>query len=254
MRPFFNYFGSKWTMAKHYGPPRRPLVIEPFAGSAGYSLRWDCRDVALYDKSETVCLMWDWLINCSEGDVRRLPVSFRSMDEFLALGEAERRIIRANVVYGGMADAEPVLPDWFIHWCRTGEHVGFALSGKRRGMSDVSIFRWDARRRQRMIDQKPMIAAWTIERMDYRDIPMREAHWHVDPPYVGDISKSYRENEVDYGHLADWCRNLPGAVDVCEREGADWLPFEFLHMSRMGKTREAVWRKDREQDLFMEAA
>jgi hypothetical protein len=39
VRPFFSFFGSKWRVAPHYPAPERDLIIEPFAGSAGYSLR-----------------------------------------------------------------------------------------------------------------------------------------------------------------------------------------------------------------------
>lgn len=33
MLRFFNYYGSKMRIAKHYSKPRHVLVIEPFAGS-----------------------------------------------------------------------------------------------------------------------------------------------------------------------------------------------------------------------------
>ena len=55
-KPMFNFFGSKWNLAQYYGPPRRDMVIEPFAGSACYSLYWNCRNVLLADISpESLC-------------------------------------------------------------------------------------------------------------------------------------------------------------------------------------------------------
>lgn len=49
MRPFFSYYGAKYTVAKYAGAPRRDLVIEPFAGSAAYATRYAPRRAALYD-------------------------------------------------------------------------------------------------------------------------------------------------------------------------------------------------------------
>ena len=37
MRPLFPFYGSKWRDAKRYGAPVFGHVVEPFAGSAGYS-------------------------------------------------------------------------------------------------------------------------------------------------------------------------------------------------------------------------
>lgn len=74
MRPFFSYYGAKYTIAKYAGAPRRDFVIEPFAGSAAYATRYALNARAsLYDVSPDVCDLWDWLINCSEADVRAVP-------------------------------------------------------------------------------------------------------------------------------------------------------------------------------------
>ena len=37
--PLFKWFGSKWLSSKHYPAPEHDVIFEPFAGSAGYSLR-----------------------------------------------------------------------------------------------------------------------------------------------------------------------------------------------------------------------
>ena len=44
-RAVLNYFGSKVSTAHKYPAPKHDLIIEPFAGGAGYSLcHWDFRN------------------------------------------------------------------------------------------------------------------------------------------------------------------------------------------------------------------
>lgn len=37
---FFSYFGGKYMRSTHYPSPNYDIVIEPFAGAAGYSTRY----------------------------------------------------------------------------------------------------------------------------------------------------------------------------------------------------------------------
>ena len=39
LKPFWRYYGGKYRAAPAYPPPRLGTIVEPFAGSAGYSLR-----------------------------------------------------------------------------------------------------------------------------------------------------------------------------------------------------------------------
>lgn len=256
MRPLWSYYGSKWRGAKHYGPPRHDLVTEPFAGSACYSLFHEHPRVRLYDRSDDVCHCWDFLTHCSEEDIRRIPDGFERSEDWAELPDGPRQLVFWNVKY---ADARvfKALPEWYLHFCRTGEKTGpmrkkdFYADGRPR--DNRSQRYWGHRMKCRLISALPLIRGWTIERASYEDIPLETSHWFVDPPYQGQPGKRYPHNRLDHAHLAEWCRNLPGPVDVCERDGADWLPFEPLfenHASRSGKrVREVVWRKER-GDLF----
>jgi hypothetical protein len=47
MKPLFLLYGGKHNLANRLGPPQREHVIEPFAGSAGYSCFWEPRKVTL---------------------------------------------------------------------------------------------------------------------------------------------------------------------------------------------------------------
>ena len=78
LRPFFSYYGSKYRLAPRYPSPLHQKIIEPFAGSACYSLSHIRPlfpiSVELYDKNPIVCAIWDYLINVSVKEFRKLPL------------------------------------------------------------------------------------------------------------------------------------------------------------------------------------
>ena len=57
LHPFFSYFGSKYRMAKHYPEPLYDIIVEPFAGAAGYSLLYPHKNIILYDNYEPVIML-----------------------------------------------------------------------------------------------------------------------------------------------------------------------------------------------------
>lgn len=189
MRPFFSYYGAKYTVAGYAGEPRR---------------------VALYDLSPDVCALWDWLIHCSEADVRAIPDAFNSFDEIERLPRGASLLARFWVSKG-RAEPSAVLSPWYFQY---------------RNAQDCRV--WGPAVKARIIAQKPAIAEWTIDNLPYWKVPVREAHWHIDPPYNNTAGSRYPFSNIDYAHLAAWCRDLPGAVDVFENEGATWLPFKPL--------------------------
>ncbi len=232
MRPFFSYYGAKYTVAGYLGKPRRDLVIEPFAGSAAYSTRWNAPFVRLYDVSPDICDLWDFLINSSARDIASIPDAFEHNDEFLALPRGPR-LLCGFWVSKARAEVSGKLSPWYFEY---------------RNARDCRV--WGPAVKARIIAQKPGIERWTIDQMSWDQIPVEDAHWHVDPPYNNVPGSRYPFSEIDYASLGHWCRKLPGAVDVCENEGADWLPFEPLCevVSKRGRregtsSREAVWRK-----------
>ena len=207
MRPFFSYYGAKYTVAKYAGPPRRDLVIEPFAGSAAYSTRYAPRHCALYDLSPHICDLWDWLIHCSEADVRAIPDTFENFEEVMRLPLGASLLVRFWISKG-RAEPSGAFSPWYFQY---------------RNARDCRV--WGPAVKARVIGQKPLIAEWTVDNLSYREIPMREAHWHVDPPYNNSAGSRYPFSNVDYQDLAAWCNALPGTTDVFENSGAEWLPF-----------------------------
>ena len=70
----WSYYGSKSKVIDFYPPPKYSKVIEPFAGSARYALKFFDRDVLLVDKYEVIVRIWKWLQVASEKDITSLPV------------------------------------------------------------------------------------------------------------------------------------------------------------------------------------
>ena len=69
MKPFFQFYGGKWRAAKYYPAPKYDTIIEPFAGSAGYSLRYYKKRVILVDINPTIVTLWKYLISATPTDI-----------------------------------------------------------------------------------------------------------------------------------------------------------------------------------------
>jgi site-specific DNA-adenine methylase len=69
----FSYYGSKGKIVDCYPPPKHKKVIEPFAGSARYSLKYFDKDVTIYDKYPVIIDVWKYLQEASESDILGLP-------------------------------------------------------------------------------------------------------------------------------------------------------------------------------------
>jgi hypothetical protein len=70
----FSYYGSKSKIVDYYPPPKHKRIIEPFAGSARYSLKYWQNDVLLVDKYPVIIGIWKWLQECSKNDILKLPI------------------------------------------------------------------------------------------------------------------------------------------------------------------------------------
>ena len=231
MKPFFSYYGAKYTVARHLGAPRHPVVVEPFAGSACYSTRWAAEVAHLYDVSPDICDLWHFLIHSSARDIAEIPDKFDHYDEVQSLARGPRLLV-SFWVSKGRAEPSGALSPWYFQY-RNTQHCRV----------------WGPAVKARIIAQKPQITRWTIDCLPWHRVPPIEAHWHVDPPYSGAPGRRYPHDKIDFRALGEWCRALPGHVDVCENTGADWLPFEPLCdvVSSRGRrdgprSHEAVWR------------
>lgn len=210
MRPFFSYYGAKYTCAGYLGKPKHNVVVEPFAGSACFSTRWNVDNVFLYDISEDICSLWDFLINCSDNDIKNIPSNFNDFSEIKHLPRGAELLVRFWIAKG-RAEPSGKLSPWYAQY---------------KGSNDCRV--WGEKVKSRILTQKPFIKNWKIDCLDYKAIPKIEAHWHIDPPYNNYAGSRYPNSDLNYKELADWCKSLPGFVQVCENDGADWLDFKPL--------------------------
>lgn len=229
MRPFFPYFGSKWNLARSYVPPPHSPVIEPFAGSAAYSLYFNARKVTLIDKNEKLVAVWQYLVKATEREIRSLPVElFEHVDDLDVCQEA--RWLIGFWINRGTASPRNKLSVW------AKENWGGATCKT-----------WGPPVKSRIISQLDGIRDWRIVLGDYSLAPDIRATWFVDPPYVK-AGVAYEKQVESLANLGSWCRARRGFVIVCENRGAQWLPFNVLRNGRgsfgthrSGVSKEVVW-------------
>lgn len=211
LRQFFSYFGSKVALAKHYPAPEFDTIIEPFAGSAGYSCLHYERDVRLYDVDATVVGVWEYLIAATKQDIMGLPLDPESA---ASLSQAERDFIGFWWRRCGAVPSRKPVP-----WMLTGKYE--------------SSF-WSEVTRKRIAQQVERINHWKVTLASYDTIPNGTATWFVDPPYEAQ-GKRYKHCAIDYPNLARWVRERSGQVIVCEDASATWLPFRPIYENRTVK-------------------
>jgi site-specific DNA-adenine methylase len=198
----FNYYGSKLKLSDLYKIPSCDLIIEPFAGSARYALKYFQKDVILVDKDERIVKVWKYLQNASPHDIFSLPrLKFGQNLDLFNLSEDEYLFLSFMVAVGS-----------------TG----------RKSMTDYGNKSYDRNIRS-IANQLHKIKHWKIIHGYYNEIENQKATWFIDPPYqlAGQHYKESSKN-IDFGELSEWCLGRLGQVIVCENDGATWLPFTKL--------------------------
>jgi hypothetical protein len=213
VHPVCKYFGSKWHASAHYPTPRYPVIVEPFAGSACYSLRHYKHHTVLVDKDPDVADLWDYLLHVDVSEILALPTDLEIGSDIrkLPVSRGAQLLIR--------------------NWQRVGRSTCWTVSkwcGANGGM-------WSEAVKRRLAITIPKIRHWNVWQDSYELLDNVHATWFVDAPYQH-VAPSYAKgcNEVDYNHLAWWCRTRKGQVIVCEQEGADWLPFRKFRDLKAG--------------------
>lgn len=232
MKPFFTYFGGKYRAAPRYPKPKHDLIIEPFAGAAGYALRNYSPDtnVILNDLDEKVAGTWDYLINAKSSEILSLPLydgTWETLDD-LSLPQEQKWLIGWHLNKGAAAPSKRP-----SKWMREAETIGANY--------------WGESIRHRISTQVDLIRHWEIRNDTYENLSEIEATWFIDPPYQV-AGRGYRTNSIDYSVLSQWCQTRKGYSIVCENSGADWLPFESFATikgtagsKRTGTSKEVIW-------------
>jgi site-specific DNA-adenine methylase len=218
----FSYYGSKSKIVDLYPAPKFGKIIEPFAGSARYSLKYFDRDVLLVDKYQVIIDVWHYLQQASEKDILSLP-DVKDGDDIrkFNLSNPERYLIGFCINRGSNEPKNIATP--------------FLSNGK-----STQYWNKDKVRISKLVDK---IRHWEIKLGSYDETHNQAATWFIDPPYqVG--GHLYKVNQIEFSSLAKWCKSRDGQVIVCENTKADWLPFspmKRLEGQRNTFTVEAIW-------------
>lgn len=224
LRPFFSYYGSKWRIAPKYPMPKYNTVIEPFCGSAQYSMVYPDRKIKLYDLYEPIVMAWDFLINSTEKDILNIPSNFEHIDE-LKISDEAKCLVGFNI-----NPASQMPKNQFSPWKR-----------------DNAQF-WGEKKKNLIINQKPFISHWEVFLESYENIKNEKATWFIDPPYQSKAGRLYVKSDIDYKLLENWISSRNGQFIACDMEGVDYGDFKpfviaQVNPSKRGKKtlQEMIW-------------
>lgn len=196
----FSYYGAKTKIVKHYPHPEYGKIVEPFAGSARYSLRHYELDIELYETYIKPFKIWEYLIQASRRDILSLP-NLKVGDDirlFTQLSDAERWLIGYQL---GRGAARPS--------CIVNERC-----------------RWNVEKHRIAADVEK-IKHWKIYNTDGMAHDWNNATYFVDPPYM--VQKhGYNHGKVDYNVIAQKINDGNAHFIVCGNADDTWLNFKPL--------------------------
>ena len=196
----FSYYGSKSKIVGLYPPPKYGKIIEPFAGSARYSLKYFDRDILLIEKYEPLVKIWKWLQIATEKDLDNLPILKRGqkISDF-NLSENEKLFLSFCVSEGTTTGRNSVT-----------ERASSKIEYKIKTTKEIL----------------PKIKHWNIKLGCYSELENELATWFIDAPYQrGGEHYKHNTKNLDFDSLSNWAKNRLGQIIVCENDGANWLPF-----------------------------
>jgi site-specific DNA-adenine methylase len=219
----FYYYGRKQKIFDKYPKPQFDTIIEPFAGSAAYSMNYHQKNVILIEKDEKIASLWSYLIKVEPKEILELPL--------LEKGESLN-----NEKFDYLTKDQKSLIGLFLN-------PGSAQPKKSPG----NFCAWTDENRKRLSLDVSKVKHWTVINGDYRQIENIEATWYIDPPYQGNGGKYYRHGNknFDYDTLRNWVMERNGEVIVCENSEATWMDFKPLVdiQGQKHKTKEVIFYK-----------
>ena len=220
----FYYYGRKQKIFKHYPKPKYDTIIEPFAGSAAYSMNYYSKNVILIEKDEKIASLWGYLISVEPSEILGLPI--------LNKGES--------------------LNDEKFDYLTTNQKslIGFFLNpGSAQPKKSPGKFcAWTEKNRIKLSVDVTKVKHWTIINGDYSSVENQEATWYIDPPYQGNGGQYYKHGNdgFDYDKLRNWINQRHGEVIVCENSEATWMEFKPLVdiQGQKHKTKEVIFYQE----------
>ena len=217
----FSYYGSKSKVVDYYPSPKFDKIIEPFAGSARYSLKYFDHDVLLVDKYQVIVDVWHYLQQASEADILSLPDVNKGDDIRDMKLDNGARLLIGFCINGGSVEPKNIGTDNVIR----------------------NFNSWN-KDKIRIAKELHKIRHWKIMQCDYSQLENETATWFIDPPYQfgGELYK-VSATELNFQELGEWCKSRSGQIIVCENTKADWLPFYPMRemTGSVHKTTEAIW-------------
>ena len=220
----FYYYGRKQKIFKYYPKPKHDTIIEPFAGSAAYSMNYHTKNVILIEKDKRIADLWSYLIMVEPSEILSLPI----LQKGQSLNDSE---------FSYLSDNQKSLIGFFLN---PGSSQPKKSPGK--------FCAWTEDNRKKLSVDVTKVKHWTIINGDYQEIDNQEATWYVDPPYQGNGGQYYRHgnNGFDYDRLRNWVLDRNGQVIVCENSEADWMDFTPLVdiQGQKHKTKEVIFYRE----------
>lgn len=214
----FYYYGAKNLLSKYYSEPEHNIIIEPFCGSAAYSCfhlfkNKNLKSI-LCDKNKDVSIAWDFILNCSEEDVKNYKTP--------NIGE---------YAY-----------DFLIKTCSASN----ASSKCKKMKYTERLDRVFQIQKRRILKFLPIRNRIKFINDDYENLKYnKEKHtWFIDPPYQiklknnsvfqngNGYSKDCNTENINFENLKKYIFSKKGQIIVCEKEGANWLPFKKFRTNK----------------------
>lgn len=219
----FSYYGSKSKIINYYPAPKKDTIIEPFCGSARYSLKYWEKDIILCDKYQRLIDIWLYLQTASAKDIKSLPVLSKgqNLNDFKFMCPEEKDLM--------------------------GFMIQAGVNSPRLTCTEAGV-RNQKTAKKNILNNLHKIKHWSIKCCDYADIENINATWFVDPPYQNG-GKYYIHKSINYNDLKDWCLTRRGDVIVCENTKADWIelkPLKKIQGMAQTNTTEAIYYREEE--------
>lgn len=221
----WGYYGAKTTIVNYYPKPIYKSIIEPFAGTARYSLKYFDNDILLMDKYDVIIKIWQGLQQASEKDVlgiNRILVHHKRADEYEFDSEWEKLLFQFLIKKAPERPSLKVTDRVSVH---RPNYLKYSLERIAKGLFKIRH--------------------WKIVKDTYENTPYQlNTTYFIDTPYqFGGECYPCSSRHLNFPIVGSWCRSLPGQVIVCENMKANWLPFVPLKEMKgsLGFSKEAIW-------------